>query len=265
MMQAPAHRRIWTMPPPRQGPTRRPASRPPPTGTRRSICRGWRRRTAGGSAVTGYQIEVSDDGRSGWRVVQGNTRSTATTFRDSNVPPGTTLYYQVSAINNLGPGLPSNVDHATTGTRSLAPGNLTATADGDSAIDLAWAPPADTGSSAVTGYLVEVSSDAGSNWHDLAFTDATRYKHRGLGPGSTRHYRVSALNLAGRGPPSNTVHASTKGGTAEKPGAPTSLTATADGLRRSAWRGCHRPIPGVAGSPATVSKHRGTAARTGPT
>ena len=147
---------------------------------------------SGSSAINAYQIEASNDGNSGWRVLQGNTGSTTTTFRDGDVTPGSTLYYRVSAINNLGPGLPSNVDHATTGTRSLAPGNLTATADADTAIDLAWNVPTNTGSSPITGYRIQVSTDGGSAWSDLEAntgSTANTYKHTGLPPGTTRHYQ----------------------------------------------------------------------------
>ena len=80
-----------------------------------------------------------------------------------------------------------------------APTGLAATANGPSQIDLAWTAPASTGGSAITGYKIEVSPD-GSSWSDLvadtASTD-TAYAHMGLGPATTRHYRVSAINAVG--------------------------------------------------------------------
>ena len=79
-----------------------------------------------------------------------------------------------------------------------APTGLAATANGPSQIDLAWTAPASTGGSAITGYKIEVSPD-GSSWSDLvADTESTdtAYAHMGLAPATTRHYRVSAINVA---------------------------------------------------------------------
>ena len=104
-----------------------------------------------------------------------------------------------------------------------------ARAYGDSAILVSWQQPADTGGSAISGYVVEVSTDAGVQWRDLAFTVNHGYRHSGLSPGSTRHYRISAINADGRGSPSNPVHATTSGTSIRRPGPPTDLDASADG------------------------------------
>ena len=92
-----------------------------------------------------------------------------------------------------------------------APRGLTATADGQTRIDLSWTAPSDDGGSNITGYKIEVSTN-GSNWSDLvANTRSTSasYTHSGLAAGSARHYRVSAINSAGTGPASNVDNATT--------------------------------------------------------
>ena len=92
-----------------------------------------------------------------------------------------------------------------------APTNLTATANGQTRIDLSWKAPASNGGAAITGYRVEVSTD-GSSWSNLAAntnSTATRYSHTGLTAGSARRYRVSAINSAGTGPASNAAAAAT--------------------------------------------------------
>ena len=186
--------------------------------------------STGGSAITGYKIEVSPDGTSGWTDQVADTSSTATTYAHTGLTAGTTRHYRVSAINTNGTGTASNVDSATTGTTVPgAPTGLTATASGTTAIDLSWSAPASTGGSAITGYKIEVSPDGTSGWTDqVADTSstATTYAHTGLAPGDTRHYRVSAINTQGTGTPSN-VDSATTGATV--PGAPTGLTATASG------------------------------------
>ena len=92
-----------------------------------------------------------------------------------------------------------------------APTNLTATANGQTRVDLSWRAPASDGGAAITGYRVEVSTD-GSSWSNLADnTDSptASYSHTGLTAGSTRYYRVSAINSAGTGPASNVATATT--------------------------------------------------------
>ncbi len=92
-----------------------------------------------------------------------------------------------------------------------APTNLTATANGQTRIDLSWTAPASDGGAAITGYLIEVSTD-GSSWRDLVAntgSTGTSYSHTGLTADSARHYRVSAINSAGTGPASNVATATT--------------------------------------------------------
>ena len=186
--------------------------------------------STGGSAITGYKIEVSSNGTSGWTDLVANTSNTTTTYAHTGLTAGTTRHYRVSAINANGSGTASNVDSATTGTTVPgAPTGLTATASGSTRIDLSWSAPAITGGSAITGYKIEVSPNGTSGWTDqVANTSstATTYAHTGLASGSTRHYRVSAINANGAGTASN-VDSATTGTTA--PGAPTGLTATASG------------------------------------
>ena len=169
--------------------------------------------STGGSAITGYKIEVSANGTSGWTNLVANTNSTATTYAHTGLASGDTRHYRVSAINANGTGTASNVDSATTGTTVPgAPTGLTATASGTTAINLSWSAPASTGGSAITGYKIEVSSDGGSSWSDLVAntnSTATTYGHTGLGAGDTRHYRVSAINTNGAGTASNVANATT--------------------------------------------------------
>ena len=165
--------------------------------------------TTGGSAITGYKIEVSSDSASSWTDLVADTNST--TYAHTGLAAGTTRHYRVSAINNNGTGLPSSTADATTGTTVPgAPASLTATASGSTTINLSWSTPDTTGGSAITGYKIEVSSDSASSWTDLvADTNSTTYAHTGLAAGTTRHYRVSAINSVGTGLPSNVDSATT--------------------------------------------------------
>ena len=168
----------------------------------------------GGSPITTYGIHVSPDGRTDWRTRAGNPN---TTYSQIQLAPGTTRYYRVSAANAHGLSAFSNIASATTDTTVPSPPTgLTATASGTSQINLAWMDPASNGGSAITGYKIEVSPNGTSNWTDRVTntnSTTTNYAHTGLASGTTRHYRVSAINTNGTGEPSNTANVTTGTGT----------------------------------------------------
>ena len=69
----------------------------------------------GGSAITGYRIEVSPDGSSGsWSDLVADTGSAATSYTHTGLSPGDTRHYRVSAINPAGTSEASGSDDATT-------------------------------------------------------------------------------------------------------------------------------------------------------
>ena len=184
----------------------------------------------GGSPITGYRIEMSPNGTSGWSDLEANTGSDATFYADTTPSPNTTRYYRVSAINDAGEGPASNVANATTtGTVPGRPTNLTAEARDTSQIDLFWRAPDSTGGSPITGYRIEISDDGRQgSWVDLVRNTrntATDYSHTGLDPGDTVFYRVSAINSTGTGSPSRLATATTL----DVPDEPTDLVATANG------------------------------------
>ena len=96
-------------------------------------------------------------------------------------------------------------------TTPAAPTDLTARPDGPNEIELAWVPPEPDPTAPVTGYRIEVSTD--ENTWTVAVTDtasrATKYMHSGRMGGTTYHYRVRAINVAGAGDASNVAAAMT--------------------------------------------------------
>ena len=181
----------------------------------------------GGANITGYRIEVSTDGSS-WSDLVANTNSTSTSYTHTGLTAGSNQHYRVSAINSEGAGTASNVANADTDApaKPSKPTGLSATADGQTEIDLSWTAPSDDGGADITGYRIEVSTD-GSSWSDLVAntnSTATSYTHTGLTAESTRHYRVSAINSAGTGPASNVDNATTN--SAPPPTRPTGVAVT---------------------------------------
>ena len=187
----------------------------------------------GGADITGYRIEVSADG-SAWSNLVANTENIATSHSHTGLRGETTRHYRVFAINSAGTGPASNVATGISAPATVpdAPTELTATAGLERRIDLSWTTPPDDGGADITGYRIEVST-SGSTWSDLTAdtgTTDTTYPDTGLRGGTTRHYRVSAINSAGTGPESNIATGTTAPATL--PEAPSALTATQDVERR---------------------------------
>ena len=168
--------------------------------------------TDGGAAITGYRIEVSENGGGTWQNLVPNTRSTRTTYSHTDLAPASTRHYRVSAINRIGVSRASSIESATTdATVPDAPTGLVATATTPTRIDLAWVVPAYDGGAPITGYRIEVS-ETGATWTDLqpnTGSASPTFSHPGLLPGSTRFYRVSAINRAGTGAASGVASAAT--------------------------------------------------------
>ena len=170
--------------------------------------------TAPAGEPTGYEIEWSADGETGWTAVDPAHAGTVTEYADEGLDGGTTRYYRVRAFNEAGEGEWSAVANATTNLHLVlegpgAPENLSASASGASRIDLSWTAP----EGAVTGYAVEWSADGSGSWTaaDPAHSStATGYSDTGLDAGTTRHYRVRAVNGAGSGEWSGPASATTQ-------------------------------------------------------
>lgn len=88
----------------------------------------------------------------------------------------------------------------------LSPTNLSASSISNSQISLTWNPPINA--TGITGYQVEYKTS--STYSILSITgNLTTYLHTGLVPNTAYTYRVSAINSAGIGNPSNEYSATT--------------------------------------------------------
>jgi titin len=83
------------------------------------------------------------------------------------------------------------------------PLNVVAT-PGDRQASVSWAAPANAGTSAITDYVIEYSTNGGNSWTTFADGTATTTSAvvTGLVNGTAHIFRVSAVNAAGTGDPS---------------------------------------------------------------
>ena len=149
-----------------------------------------------------------------WNTVQPVT---VTAAQDSDaVDDSATISHAVTGGDYVGVTVESVVvtvnDDESVDTVPGVPTDLSSTG-GDTRINLSWTAPGDDGGSPITGYKIEVSPDGNANWTELVTNTGnttTTYAHIGLAAGTTRHYRVSAINSAGAGDPSNIDDATTR-------------------------------------------------------
>jgi fibronectin type 3 domain-containing protein len=153
-----------------------------------------------------------------------------TDFLDETVTNGQIYYYQVSAENWNNDGPRSEIVTATPGAIPSVPLSLAPVA-GNASVQLFWEAPLSDGGSPIQGYSIY----KGVEENELAFlTSVTvpEFIDTSVINGQLYYYRVTAFNMFGEGPPSETVTA-TPGTT---PSAPMMLTAMiGDSLVELSW------------------------------
>ena len=148
---------------------------------------------------------TSDPVTTTYSVERDNSQITTTTSTTYSDTPslGSSYDYTVSSSTTYGTSSDSN-----TATIDLtypnAPTGLS-TAYNDPNVDLSWTAPSSSGGSAITGYIIEHSTD-NNTWTTLTTTSNTSvtYTHTSPVIGSLNYYKVSGVNTYGTGAVSNT-------------------------------------------------------------
>ena len=153
----------------------------------------------GGSPITGYNIQYRTDAGSSWDA-HSDTDASTTTTTITSLTNGQRYEVQVQAVNAQGPSAWSASATATPATVPAAPDALALT-PGDGQLALVWSAPANNGGSAITGYNIQYSTDAGSSWAAHSGTDAstTTTTITGLTNGQRYEVQVRAVNVRGPG------------------------------------------------------------------
>ena len=176
----------------------------------------------GGSAVTGYEYRVSDDGGTSWspdwtNVTDGSDsgtdRSDERSYTVTGLDNGVLHTFEVRAVSVVGDGATASAT-STPVTVSEAPASLNAT-PGDTQVTLDWTAPTSDGGSAVTGYEYRVSDDGGTSWSPdwtnvpdgsdsgTDRSDERSYTVTGLDNGVEHTFEVRAVSVVGDGAPAS--------------------------------------------------------------
>ena len=156
------------------------------------------------SGITGFKLERSPDGSTGWTQIAAPLQS-ATTYQNTGLTAGTTYYYRIKAVTAAGDTVPGFVVSAST--YLPMPTIQTLTADSTSQLTVTWNAVA-----GATGYTVRLSrcnytnssttycnysvyTWAYNGWSNAATNVAgTSYAITGLNPGS--NYIVAVIATA---------------------------------------------------------------------
>ena len=171
----------------------------------------WAKPVENGSPITSYTLQVADRSSGPWTNVSPQPGAAAERYVYSDgLTGGTRKYFRMLATNMCDGNDPavecdspwSDVVDVTTRTPGIsgAPTNVSAAPDGESAIDVSWAAPADDGGTPITRYEVQWSADGVSGWRNAGSTaDGTTltFKNTRMTFGTTRYYRVAARNSRG--------------------------------------------------------------------
>ena len=192
------------------------------------------------TAVSGSQINISwndnSDNEAGFRVQRrqiptsgspgawltiATVNPNITAFQNTNLIPGRTYAYRVTAFNNDGDATSNEAQAFTPRTVPAAPNELTATAISGFQINLAW----NDNSGTEDGFRIFRKASLSGTFAQIGevLADVRTYQDTGLTPNTRYYYQVIAFNDVGVSAASNEISATTL----VTPNAPSNLVATA--------------------------------------
>ena len=165
----------------------------------------------GGSAITDYVVEYSSDGGSTFTIANDGV-STATSSTIGSLSAGTSYLVRVRAKNVVGEGdYTANVSGTTSNGAPGAPTGLSLSVISSTQINATWVAPASNGGSAITDYVVEISTNGGGSY--TVFVDGTSTTAStnitGLTASTSYVVRIKAVNSVGTSVASSTQTAVT--------------------------------------------------------
>ena len=209
----------------------------------------------GGSTITGYKVQWKEETTPNWDSPSEETDD-ASPYTIENLTNGTRYDVRVLAVNDVGDGPPSGDVEGTPSTRPKPP-TITDITHGHQKLTITWTAPtdADTGGSAITGYIVQWKKGTDPyNATNQATPPASPYEITNLLNGTEYTVRVFAVNESYPDDPSDESNEMT-GTPSTEPQPPTDVTITGFGDESLAvsWT-APTGIEGTGGSPITGFK-----------
>jgi len=157
----------------------------------------------GALPVQGYKLYKNTEGMMGFEVIEVPQHYLK--FLDGNVEDGKNYSYYITAYNNIGESMVSDMVWAIPKGLPSSPLNLSALG-GPGYVLLSWEYPGNDGGSTVTGYRVHQGIPMGEDiiWRYIE-TSETTFNDTLVEIGLTYRYYVTALNSEGESPPSPEV------------------------------------------------------------
>ena len=182
--------------------------------------------SAGSGALTDYVVQYSSDGGSTWSTfVDGVSTATAATV--TGLSNGTAYQFRVAGVSGFGAGVFSEVSGSVTPRTVPSAVVVSSVSAGSGEVVVSWSSPFD-GGAAISDYVVEYSSDAGSTWSTFVdgVSAATGATVTGLSNGTAYRFHVAAVNVAGAGVFSEASGSVTPRTVPSRPAAPKAVAAS---------------------------------------
>jgi titin len=159
----------------------------------------WTKPLNGGAEITGYVLQYSSDSGSSWTTVQTQALDPISTVV-SGLSLGTSYTFRVAALNPVGQGpFSSTVSETPSSVPEVTQLHVKSTSA--TTVTLGWTGVANGG--VISRYKIQyLEPGSVDNWilSSDGVDSATTAVVRGLSPGTTYKFRVSALNRDGQGP-----------------------------------------------------------------
>ncbi|CAF0907895.1 unnamed protein product, partial [Didymodactylos carnosus] len=157
-------------------------------------------RADGGSPVTEYLLDMREKRKTEWTQVQQMPAIT-TSFRITKLKEGTDYYFRVKAVNAQGEGPAQALEKAVKPQKHneppSMPGKPLETKNIDpTSILITWSPSKNSGSSDITGYVVEKRDALKAQWTQVRTTQSSQFSCviNDLVEGGGYFFRVRAQN-----------------------------------------------------------------------
>ncbi|CAK9803493.1 sls [Anthophora plagiata] len=163
----------------------------------------------GGTPIVEYIIEMKEESKKNWQKI-GSTKHETTHFIASDLKTDVPYNFRITARNNVGTGPPYVAEEPITPGRRItppsSPQHVQVTNVTSKSVTLSWAPPANTGGSDLTGYVIEKRPliGKGSRWTKVVTLEPTilQYCIENLKE-SEFIFRIFAENSMGLSVPTN--------------------------------------------------------------